>query len=66
MKMNKHEVFSRVYDHLMTQRAKSISSGVCQYRKKNGMSCAIGSLIDNKHYNRIIVFHSHDKNVENT
>jgi len=56
--MNKHEVISRVYDHLMTQQERSTQTDVseesCLYRYRNGagvqLACAIGALIDNEHY----------------
>ena len=50
--MNKHEIISRVYDHLMTQGSKcTIPSGDCNYRNKySTKACAIGALIDKVHY----------------
>lgn len=49
--MNKRELFERVRDHLTSQMQKSLSSmGLCAYRGEGGLKCAIGCLIDDKHY----------------
>ena len=53
------DVFNYVKQHLLTQNKKSfarkdtgdISDVFCAYRSDEGLSCAIGCLIDNAHYN---------------
>lgn len=66
--MNKHEVISRVYDHLMTQQEKSIQPArrpvdvdECMYRQVdsdgNQLACAIGALIDDECYHSNIEHH---------
>ena len=56
-KMNRHEIISRVYDHLMTQGEKCTrknDSSMCSYRSRNKdwvyLACAIGALIDEDLY----------------
>ncbi len=50
------QLFDHVCTHLMTQRKKAITPhqfhGIdqCQYRAKDGCKCAIGCLINDKHY----------------
>lgn len=49
--MNNQEIFNKVYYHLITQGNASISAnGDCVYRGMNGMSCAVGCLISDEHY----------------
>lgn len=42
--------FDRVASHLLTQNEKSIGGGTCLYRGPEGRMCAVGCLIEDKHY----------------
>ena len=46
------ELFDKVAKHLLTQREPAIAKDytACRYRAPDGKSCAIGCLIDDKHY----------------
>jgi len=45
------DVFNHVRDHLLEQNQQSMyQSGGCVYRGSNGLSCAIGCLIADEHY----------------
>jgi len=46
------QVFEYVKDHLLKQNEQSSSGSVCVYRGHDGMSCAVGCLIDDDHYNQ--------------
>jgi hypothetical protein len=49
--MNTQELFDKVAKHLLTQNAKALDSrGGCVYRAADGKMCAVGCLIDDKHY----------------
>ena len=50
--MTKQEVFNRVYKHMMAMVDKSYNSetDMCAYRSPDGNKCAIGALIDDRHY----------------
>ena len=53
--MDKRAVFNRVKNHLLTQNKRSVrasrtNNGRCVYRGDDGCMCAIGCLIDDKHY----------------
>lgn len=53
--MNKQEVYNKVRAHLLTQRARSVLADcpagmACAYRGVGGLKCAIGCLIEDKHY----------------
>ena len=52
--MNRQEVFNKVRDHLLAQGEKSITGGPnardCRYRGPNGLSCAVGCLIEDAAY----------------
>lgn len=53
----KQEIFNIVAKHLLTQNEKSVDehqNGMCMYRSKDGLKCAIGCLIDDNHYNSYI------------
>jgi hypothetical protein len=62
MIMDRQEVFNTVYAHLLRQGVKSYSftTGVCLYRghgfdaEFRRTSCAIGCLIDDKHYSNLL------------
>src|SRR5271154_1628184 len=45
-------LFIKVRDHLLAQNAKSRDDEdqICVYRNKDGLRCAAGCLIDDKHY----------------
>lgn len=51
--MNKHEVWEKVRDHLLKQGKVSRVSpeDICAYRGEGGLSCAVGCLIADEHYN---------------
>jgi len=45
------EIFDTVATHLLKQNDKSLDSyGECRYRAEDGNMCAVGCLIDTKHY----------------
>src|ERR1700739_42157 len=46
------QVFDKVAVHLLTQNEQSMnpSGAFCKYRGANGLSCAVGCLVDDKHY----------------
>lgn len=46
----KQQLFDRVVTHLLTQNCRAYHDGSCVYRDTHGNMCAIGSLIDDKHY----------------
>lgn len=51
--MTLKQVFTRVRDHLLAQNAQSVRAAdhtACAYRGLNGLSCAVGCLIDDAHY----------------
>ena len=51
--MNAQEVFDKVATHLLTQNAKSMTTGAgraCAYRGDNGTMCAAGCLIPDDKY----------------
>lgn len=53
--MNMLEVFNKVEAHLLAQGEKSMSSdlpGVCAYRGRGGLKCAVGCLITDEFYHR--------------
>ena len=44
-------IFNKVAAHLLTQREQSLNAdGRCSYRGQNGRRCAVGCLINDKHY----------------
>ena len=60
--MKKKQVFKTVATHLLTQERKAVledDADICWY-KLDGISCAIGVLIDDEHYNRDIEGNSAD------
>jgi hypothetical protein len=51
--MTLQQIFSRVREHLLTQKQKSLSvndSTACAYRGHGGLSCAVGCLIPDEYY----------------
>lgn len=54
--MNKQEVFDKVAKHLVTQNAASLLGTMCAYRTTTGLSCAIGCLIPDSKYSRLMDF----------
>ena len=59
--MNRQEVFNKVYRHLILQGERSENNlDECVYRGMDdegdysGLSCAIGCLIDDEHYNEMM------------
>jgi hypothetical protein len=52
--MTKQEIFDKVATHLLRQGKKSTlndSTPLCLYRGPDGISCAVGCLIKDEHYN---------------
>ena len=50
------DVFNHVRNHLLEQNQQAMyQSGGCVYRKSNGLSCAIGCLISDEHYDEDIM-----------
>lgn len=45
-------LLDRMIDHLATQKARAVDpiSGVCRYRTRDGLMCAVGCLIDDDDY----------------
>lgn len=43
--LTKQEIFDKVRDHLLTQRARSEVAGECCYLSDDGKRCAVGCLI---------------------
>jgi hypothetical protein len=51
--MTNQQLFSKVAKHLLTQKKRSMDpheKGMCAYRGKNNLRCAIGALIPNTRY----------------
>lgn len=47
--MNRQEIFDKVVTHLLTQNRKALGEfGGCRYRTKDGLSCAVGCLLDDE------------------
>lgn len=45
------QIFDKVVIHLYTQKKQAINkTGLCKYRMKNGLKCAIGALIEDDDY----------------
>jgi hypothetical protein len=53
-------VFEFVKQHLLNQGQKSEGKSSCFYKQKNGLSCAIGCLIENEFYNDNLEFKNGD------
>ena len=53
-------VFEFVKQHLLNQGQKSEGVSSCFYKKNNGLSCAIGCLIENEFYNDNLEFKNGD------
>ena len=51
-------VFEFVKQHLLTQGQKSATITSCFYRQNNGLSCAVGCLIEDEFYNSGLEFHN--------
>lgn len=49
--MTNQELYTKVRNHLLTQDAKALIDGKCVYRTREGLKCAVGCLIPDKHYN---------------
>ena len=47
---HKQELFDKVSKHLLKQNKKAHQNGSCRYRTTEGLSCAVGCLIADKHY----------------
>lgn len=43
-------IFDRVKTHLLTQNRRAASDAGCRYRTGEGLSCAVGCLIADEHY----------------
>ena len=58
--MTSQEIFNKVCEHLMTQKAKAViqeeneSVPTCMYRTPEGLKCAVGGLIPDEMYNPVI------------
>jgi hypothetical protein len=48
--MKKRKVFKTIATHMLTQNEVSEDDNNCLYRTSDGLSCAIGILIDNDNY----------------
>ena len=58
-KQKLQRVFNRVAKHLLTQGRKAMDDGLCAYRTHAGDAmCAVGCLINDKHYHEGIESHS--------
>ena len=48
-------VFMRVRDHLLSQAARAVDAdGFCMYRGRGGTKCAVGCLIPDEAYDRVM------------
>ena len=45
-------IFERVKAHLLAQNCQSMTDGECAYRGEDGLRCAVGVLIEDRHYSR--------------
>jgi hypothetical protein len=65
--LNKQEVFTKVKNHLLTQRQKSIRDSAqnsrCVYRGPSGLMCAIGCLIPDSKYTKEMDHHEMDVHI---
>lgn len=52
--MTKQEVFTTVKNHLLAQNKKAEEGGICLYRGPNGTKCAIGCLITDEEYEKMV------------
>ncbi len=50
MLKNLQSIFNKIIDHLDKQKEKSIENNQCFYRGPNNLKCAVGALIEDKHY----------------
>jgi len=59
--MNKQEVFDTVVNHLRQQGKKAFDQrlGRCLYRTEDGLKCAVGCLIPDNEYSRMMENRSH-------
>lgn len=48
--MNAQQIFNKVATHLLNQNEISRDENTCMYRGPNGLKCAVGALIADKHY----------------
>lgn len=50
------QAYQHIRKHLLTQGRRSVNGpeGVCMYRSPEGMSCAVGCLIDDEHYDPVL------------
>lgn len=55
-KENQLKIYTRVREHLLSQMKKSTytDNGTCAYRGPDGCKCAIGILISDEHYTRVL------------
>lgn len=50
--MNMQEVYTKVRKHLLAQGTPARSGANCLYRTSQGLSCAVGCLIDDEFYHK--------------
>ncbi len=48
--LSEQQIFDRVGIHLLKQKQKSMDGEQCVYRAPDGLRCAVGVLIADKHY----------------
>ena len=56
-KAKRKEVFKTVKTHMLKQKVKSVLGGIdrgCAYRGENGLTCAVGCLIKDEHYDHVL------------
>ena len=53
--MNKQEVFNKIWNHFVVDKAPiSIDGVICKYRNSKGAKCAVGLLIKDEFYSQIL------------
>jgi len=45
-----YDLATKITNHMLQQNERSGEDGMCYYRSENGLKCAIGSIISDKHY----------------
>ena len=60
----RQQAFDTVVAHLLTQGERAERDGVCLYHASNGLKCAVGCLIADKHYDPVMEGRSINVNKE--
>lgn len=54
LKAWKQKIFNTVVPQLLKQNEKSMAGGMCRYRGPNGLKCAVGFLIKDQFYHKVL------------